>query len=287
MGGEVEYFVSGGGTLNKELSELFLGMGIPIYEGYGLTEAAPMVTASIPSDPRPGTLGVPASEVDVVIDDSGVDQDLEDTDNRVGELLFKGPNLTEGYWNMPEKTEAAFTEDGYFKTGDLVEEGEDDHLIYRDRIKNLLVLTTGKNVSPEPIEDEFVTSPRIEQIMAIGDDQKFIGALIVPNFDRIREWADDRGIDIADDEEAICEDERVREWLNEEIKLVNREFGEDSEKTIKQFELVAKEWTADNDLLTPSLKKKRRNILAEFSEKVEKIYGDDEDAQQVTAPAGD
>jgi len=289
MGGEVEYLVSGGGTLNTELAELFLGMGIPIFEGYGLTESAPVVTTNFPEAPKPGSLGVPVADVDVVIDDSEVDQELEDTDNRVGEILFKGPNLTDGYWQMPEKTAAAFTDDGYFKTGDLVEETPDGHLLYKDRIKNLLVLTTGKNVSPEPIEDEFATSPRIDQIMAIGDDQKFVAALIVPNFDRIREWAAEQDIDLPDDEDAICEDERVRGWLNEEIQLVNRTFGEGSEKAIKQFELVAEEWTADNDLLTPSLKKKRRNILAEFSEKVDNIYGSEaeDDDQQVAAAAND
>jgi long-chain acyl-CoA synthetase len=149
------------------------------------------------------------------------------------------------------------------------------------------VLTTGKNVSPEPIEAEFATSQRIEQIIVIGDDRKFVAALIVPNFDAIREWAGKQGIDLPDTEAAICEDERVREWLNEEIKLVNREFGD--EEQIKQFELVATEWTADNDLLTPSLKKKRRNILAAFEEKVESIYeeGTKSAAEQRTPAAAD
>ncbi|MFB6179378.1 MAG: long-chain fatty acid--CoA ligase [Halorientalis sp.] len=288
LGGEVEYLVSGGGTLSKDLAELFLGMGIPIYEGYGLTEGAPIVTASIPEDPRPGSLGVPANGVDVHIDEKSVADDVVDSDNTVGELLFRGPNVTDGYWKMPEKTDSSFTDDGYFKTGDIVEQTDDGHLIYEDRMKNLLVLTTGKNVSPEPIEGEFATSRRIEQIMVIGDDRKFVAALIVPNFETVRKWASDHDIDLPDSEAAICEDERVHEWINEEVQLVNREFGLDSEASVKQFELVPTEWTADNDLLTPSLKKKRRNILEEFDGKVRAIYGDDElTDQSVAAPADD
>ncbi|WP_136716328.1 AMP-dependent synthetase/ligase [Halorientalis salina] len=284
LGGEIEYLVSGGGTLSKELSELFLGMGIPIYEGYGLTEGAPVVTSNFPEAPRPGTLGAPVTGVDVRLDESSVDDDFDDTDNRVGELLFKGPNVTDGYWKMPEKTESAFTDDGYFKTGDIVEETPDGHLRYEDRLKNLLVLTTGKNVSPEPIEGEFATSPQIEQIMVIGDDRKFVAALIVPDFEQVRQWAGKRDVDLPDSEEAICEDERVREWINEEVQLVNREFGLDSEAAIKQFELVATEWTADNDLLTPSLKKKRRNILSAFEDRVDRIYGETNSAETAAGP---
>jgi long-chain acyl-CoA synthetase len=288
MGGNVEYMVSGGGTLNKRLSELFLGMGIPIYEGYGLTEAAPVVTSALPEAPQPGTLGMANPGVDVrlkPIDEDTVDAEV---DGEVGELEFMGDNVFEGYWKMPERTASSFTEDGYFRTGDIVERREDDHFIYHDRQKNLLVLTTGKNVSPEPIESAFATSQRIEQIMVIGDDRKFIGALVVPNFEAVRNWAADSGIDVPEDDVDLCNDERVREWINEEIRLVNREFGD--EEQIKQFELVPTEWTADNDLLTPSLKKKRRNILDEFEHKVQAIYAQGETRvtdQQAPAAADD
>jgi long-chain acyl-CoA synthetase len=275
MGGEIEYFVSGGGTLNRELAEMFIGMGVPVYEGYGLTETSPVATTNPPESPQPGTLGFPVVDVDVRIDESMVDQEFEDAEGTVGEIQLRGPNVTEGYWQMPEKTADAFTDDGWFKTGDLVEQKSDGYLRYHDRLKNLLVLTTGKNVSPEPIEDEFATSPRIEQIMVIGDDQKFVAALIVPNFEAIREWASNQGIDLPDDEAEICEDERVNAWFREEIELVNRTIGD--EEQIKRFELVGTEWTPENDLLTPSLKKKRRNILAAFDDKVAAIYGDSTD----------
>jgi long-chain acyl-CoA synthetase len=281
LGGNTDYLISGGGSLSKDLSELFKGMGLPIYEGYGLTEAAPVVTAAPAEDLRPGTLGVPLVDIETKIDTSKIAQEqFEEAEGEVGELLIKGPNVTEGYWELPEKTEEAFTPDGWFKTGDIIEQRDDGYMIYHDRLKNLLVLSTGKNVAPEPIEGEFSTSSRIEQIMVMGDNEKFVSALIVPNFEAIRRWAQNRNIDLPNTKEATCDDEQVREWVNEDIQLVNRNL--EKHETIKQFELVHKEWTPENDLLTPSLKKKRRNVKAEFEEKVARIYEEGE-----TAPADD
>ncbi|RXK50056.1 AMP-dependent synthetase/ligase [Halorientalis pallida] len=275
LGGNIILMVSGGGSLSDRLAELFDGMGIPIFEGYGLTEAAPVVTANTPEDHRTGTLGRPLVDMDIRIDPSKVsDEQFADAEGYVGELLVKGPNITEGYWEMPEKTEEAFTADGWFQTGDIVERVDGDYLIYHDRLKNLIVLDTGKNVAPEPIEDEFSTSSRVEQIMVMGDDEKFVSALIVPNFDAIRRWADNRNLDLPTGRNAICEDERVKEWVVQDVQLVNRNL--EKHETIKEVELVAEEWTPENDLLTPSLKKKRRNILAEHAEQVDGIYGNRE-----------
>ncbi|MFB6164496.1 MAG: long-chain fatty acid--CoA ligase [Haloarculaceae archaeon] len=281
LGGNTELFVSGGGSLSVRLAELFKGMGLPIYEGYGLTEAAPVVSANPPEKLQTGTLGPPLPGVETKIDESPVSaEQFEDAEGVVGELLIKGPNVTEGYWEMPEKTEEAFTPDGWFKTGDIVEQRDDGYLVYHDRLKNLLVLDTGKNVAPEPIESEFSTSSRIEQIMLMGDDRKFVSALIVPNFNAIRRWAENRNLDLRGTKADICDDERVREWVEEDIQLVNRNL--EKHETIKQFELVPTEWTPENDMLTPSLKKKRRNIKAEFAEKVDRIY-----EQSEPAPADD
>jgi long-chain acyl-CoA synthetase len=284
LGGRTEYLVSGGGTLSTELSELFLGMDVPIYEGYGLTEAAPVITAGLPESPEAGTLGMPVTGVDVRLGTINAHSVEADVDGEIGELQVKGGNIFEGYWKMPGRTAEVFTDDGYFKTGDIVERREDDHLVYHDRQKNVLVLTTGKNVSPTSIEAEFTTSKRIDQLMAIGDDEKFIAALVVPNFEAAREWARANDIGLPEDRRELCADERVREWINEEISLVNH--GLAKEERIKQFELVEIEWTADNDLLTPSLKKKRREITARFADRVERIYGtetESNDAQQSAA----
>ena len=272
MGGRIEFFVSGGGSLSKRLAQLFDGMGIPILEGYGLTETAPVVSVNLPEDFRAGTLGPPLSNVEIRLDEDVVSAEQEAAaTGPIGELQVKGPNVTRGYWNRPGATEEAFTEDSWFRTGDIVERGADDYLIYHDRIKQLIVLDTGKNVAPQPIEDEFATSNRVDQAMVIGDDRKFIAAVFVPNFEAIRRWADGEGIDLPEDPEAICADERVREYIGEEVEEVNATRSK--HERIREFRLVPYEWTPRNDLLTPSMKIKRRNVREQFSEQIEDIYG--------------
>jgi len=276
LGGNIEFMVSGGGSLSKTLCETFLGMGLPILEGYGLTETSPVLTVNPPEDIQPGTLGPPVPDVDIRLDTAVVDaSELDDVTGEVGELLVDGPNVTEGYWNDPDATERAFTEiDGtqWFRTGDIVERTDGDFLVYHDRLKELIVLSTGKNVAPQPIEDQFATSDRIDQIMVVGNDQKFVGAIIVPNFEELRRWADSEGIDLPADAEELVADERVHEWVQTAIDAVNEEL--ERVERIKAFALVSREWTAENDLLTPSMKKKRRNIRTAHREKLAEIYGE-------------
>jgi long-chain acyl-CoA synthetase len=274
MGGNVEAFISGGGSLSKRLSQLFDGMGIPIYEGYGLTETSPVVSVNPPEDSRAGTLGPPLVNVDIRVDETVVGDDQEPEEGgEIGELHVGGPNVTEGYWERPGATEEAFTEDGWLRTGDIIEQTDDGYLIYHDRLKQLIVLDTGKNIAPQPIEDEFATSDRIDQAMVVGDNQKFIGALFVPDFEAVQEWADEEGIDLPNDPVAICDDDRAREFVAEEVERVNQNLSKS--EWIKEFRLIPVEWTADNDLLTPSMKKKRRNIVEEFEDEVRDIYGED------------
>ncbi|AQL44227.1 long-chain fatty acid--CoA ligase [Halorientalis sp. IM1011] len=284
LGGNIDYFVSGGGSLNKELAELFRGMGLEIFEGYGLTETSPVVSTNPAEDPRPGTLGPPVAGMDIHLDDSVIGPDRkEKADGEIGELLLKGPNVTQGYWNRPEETEDAFTtlsddadDDPWFRTGDIIEQTEDGYLVYHDRLKQLLVLSTGKNVAPGPIEDAFATSERVDQVMVMGDNQKFISALIVPNLEAVERWADEEGIDLPEDPDDVCDDERVREWVQEAVDEVNEQF--EKHETIKRFELVHVEWTPENDMLTSSMKLKRRNIRDHFFHKVEAIYGEEASA---------
>ncbi|WP_136715701.1 AMP-dependent synthetase/ligase [Halorientalis salina] len=277
LGGSIEYFISGGGSLNKELAELFRGMGLEIYEGYGLTETSPVVSINPAEDPRPGTLGPPMHDIDVKLDDTVIGPDRkEKAEGEIGELLVQGPNVTEGYWERPEATEDAFTEDEngrWFRTGDIIEQTDDGYFVYHDRLKQLIVLTTGKNVAPGPIEDAFATSERVDQVMVMGDNEKFISALVVPNFEAIERWADEEDIAIPSEQIAICEDQRVHEWIEEAVEDVNDRF--EKHERIKTFELIPMEWTPENDMLTSSMKLKRRNILEKFSGKVDRIYGDD------------
>ncbi|WP_254839250.1 AMP-dependent synthetase/ligase [Natronomonas marina] len=281
LGGNIKLFVSGGGSLSADLAKLYRAMGLTILEGYGLTETAPALTTNPPEDIRIGTMGTALCEVDLALDPHVVTEETkESAEGEVGELLAKGPNVFSSYWNKPDKTAAAFTEDGYFRTGDIVARDEDGYVTFVDRRKNLLVLDTGKNVAPEPIEGEFATSARVDQIMVTGDDEKFIGAVIAPNLEQMREWADEEGIDLPEDPETAVRDDRVHEWIAEEVDRVNERLGH--HETIKEFRLVGQEWTADNDLLTPSMKKKRRNIRETYSEEIDDIYGRRAEAEATT-----
>ena len=281
LGGNVELLTSGGGTLSADLARLYRAMGLVILEGYGLTETAPLVSLDLPEDIRIGTLGLPAVDVEVQVDPDVVGPAQRDAEvGDVGELLVRGPNVTSGYWERPDATERAFAGDGWFRTGDVVAVDDDGFLRFVDRVKNILVLDTGKNVAPEPIEDAFATSERVDQIMVVGEDEKFVGAVVVPNFEEVRAWAEAEGIDLPDDPEALCSDERVRSWIGEEVERVNGPLA--SHETIKAFRLVPEEWTADNDLLTPSMKKRRHNIVEAYDDLIAELY---EDAERREAPS--
>jgi len=277
LGDEIEFMVSGGGSLSTELCETFIGMGVDIVEGYGLTETSPVISINPPEDLRPGTLGYPVTELDVHIDEHVVDDAEFDHDGgRLGELLVDGPNVTEGYWNDPGGTTRGFTEiegQRWFRTGDVVELTDDGFLVYHDRIKQLLVLSTGKNVAPQPIEDLFATVDVVDQLMVVGDDEKFVGALVVPDFGELARLAAREGVDLPEDRAAQCDHEAVRGWIQAAVDEANAEL--ERTERIKDFELVAEEWTTRNDLLTPSMKKKRRNIHREFEAAVDALYAEE------------
>ncbi|WP_254765973.1 AMP-dependent synthetase/ligase [Salinilacihabitans rarus] len=287
LGGNVEVLVSGGGTLSSDLCTLYHGMGLPIYEGYGLTETAPVVTTNPPEDPKIGTIGPVVPGCEVKIDRSVVpESEVSDTLGDVGELLVKGPNVTDGYWNKPEATERAFTEDvpasdaseesedassgRWFRTGDIVHLRPDGYLVFRERAKQILVLSTGKNVAPAPIEDAFAASEVVEQAMVVGDGEKFVSALLVPNVNGLQSIADESGIDLPDDPEGLCESDLAREIVAREVGRINERF--EAHETIKEFRLVPEEFTEENEMLTPTMKKKRRTIRDYYAEEIEDIY---------------
>ena len=281
LGGNLDFMVSGGGTLSAELATLYHGMGLPVYEGYGLTEAAPVVTTNPPTAPETGTIGPTVQDVDVRLD---TDIDAEfDVDGEVGELLVSGPNVTEGYWNRPEATDDAFTEDGYLRTGDIVERRSDDYFVFHERAKQLVVLSTGKNIPPGPIEERFGDISLVEQVMVLGSGRKFVSALVVPDVDGLRWFAESEGVTVPDDREAICENDTARDLVEREIDRVNQNF-EDHER-IKKFRLVPEEFTQENGLLTPTLKKKRRDIRERYADEIAGMY--DEKEFERTAAADD
>ncbi|WP_144797195.1 AMP-dependent synthetase/ligase [Halorubrum depositum] len=293
IGGNVDFFISGGGSLSAELCALYHAMDLPILEGYGLTETSPVISVNPPEAPKVGTIGPPVVDTEIAIDGGVVGEAADDLDGDVGELLVRGPQVTDGYWNRPEATAEAFTEadslpadatvagtppeerDGdpdapWFRTGDIVQLRPDGYVAFRERAKRLLVLSTGKNVAPGPIEDRFAANEFVEQCVVLGDGRKFVSALIVPNFEKVESWAETRGVDLPDDRAAVCRDDRVRERIQEEVDRVNASF-EPYEK-IKRFRLVEEEFSEENDLLTPTMKKKRRNILDRFADEIEMIY---------------
>jgi long-chain acyl-CoA synthetase len=276
LGGNLEYLFSGGGTLSADLAKLYHGMDLPILEGYGLTETAPAVTINPGEAPKPGTVGVTIQNVDVKVDSSVVPEGEFQTMGDTGELLVKGPNVFEGYWNMPDKTEEVFEEDDgeWFRTGDIVTVRTDDYLVFHERAKQMLVTSTGKNVPPAPIEDSFADSEVVQQCMVVGDGRKFVAALVVPDFDAVRAWADGQGVDVSEDDEALCRDDRVRERIQREVDEVNEDF--EPHEQIKKFRLVGEEWTEDNDLLTPTMKKKRHDIRERYRDRLDDIYRDEE-----------
>ncbi|MFB6193649.1 MAG: long-chain fatty acid--CoA ligase [Halobaculum sp.] len=332
LGGRVDFFISGGGSLSADLCELYHGMGIPVLEGYGLTETSPVVAVNPPEEPKVGTIGPPVADVEIRLDESVA---TGETDERVGELLVRGPNVFDGYWNKPDETAAAFVseadlddavtaadggarangagmadatgatdaagasetggadetgdatdaDDGaaaanataaderrWFRTGDVVSVDEDGYVTFRERAKQLLKLSTGKYVPPGAIEDGFAASELVEQAMVVGDARKFVGALIVPNVEGVRAWAAREGIDFPDDPRELCADERVHDRIGREVAAVNDSF--EPHERIKQFELVPDPFTEENGLLTPTMKKKRREIRDYYADEIERIYAD-------------
>ncbi|MFT4931819.1 MAG: long-chain acyl-CoA synthetase [Natronomonas sp.] len=271
LGGEIDFLISGGGSLSSDLCALYHAMGLPILEGYGLTETAPVVSVNPPEDPEIGTIGPPVVDVEVEVDEAVVDQSaFEDDPGDVGELLVRGPNVSDGYWNRPGATRRVFDDEGWFRTGDVVHIRPDGYLEFRERAKQILVLSTGKNVAPGPIEDAFAASDVVEQCMVVGDGEKFVGGIVVPSMDGMQDWADREGIELPEDEAAFLNDDRVQERIAEEVDRINENF--EPHERIKDFRLVSEEFTESNDLMTPTMKKKRRNIRKYFADEIEDIY---------------
>jgi len=242
--------------------------------GYGLTETSPVVSVNPAEEPKVGTIGPPVPGTDLELDESVASPEQQErTAGRAGELLVRGPQVFDGYWELPEATEEAFVErDGqeWFRTGDVVEIREDGYVRFLERAKQLLTLSTGKNVAPGPIEDAFAASPLVEQAMVVGDEQKFVSAIVVPNFDGVRRWAHNEDVDVPADDAELCRDDRVKARIQEEVDHVNEQF--ERYEQIKQFRLVPTEFTEDNEMLTPTMKKKRRNILDAFADQIGDMY---------------
>lgn len=258
LGGNVRAIASGSAALQPRLARIFLAADIPILEGYGLTETSPVNSVnSFIKGIRIGTVGALIDGVEVKI--------AED-----GEILVKGPNVMMGYYNLPEAT-AEVIKDGWFHTGDIGEFQEGKYLKITDRKKEIFKTSGGKYIVPQAMENRFKESRFIEQIMVIGEGQKFPSALIVPCYTFIREWAKRKHADIGDgSNKSLIESDAVKARIDREINEINKEFGRWEQ--LKCVQLLENEMTVEGGELTPTLKLKRKVIMKIHADKVASIF---------------
>ena len=256
-GGRIRLISSGGAPLSKALAEFFWAVGIPIYQGYGLTETSPIVSSNYPRN-RVGSSGRPIPNVDVRI--------AED-----GEILVKGPCVMQGYYKHPEETREVVTEEGWFHTGDIGYLDKDNYLFITDRKKDLLKTSAGKFVAPQPIENALKTSLYILNAMVVGDRRKFIVALVVPNQQTVSAKAAEQGIAFSSNLE-LTRHPFVRSLLESEIARLTVHLAQ--YETIKRFALLPHDFTFDNGALTFTLKLKRRVVEEQFHDVIESLYAD-------------
>nr|WP_288834792.1 long-chain fatty acid--CoA ligase [uncultured Flavobacterium sp.] len=258
LGGRLEVMVSGSAALQTRLSRIFAAAGIPVMEGYGLTETSPVIAVNDMRNFgfRIGTVGKVIDNVEVKI--------AED-----GEILCKGPNVMMGYYKNETLTNEVIT-DGYFHTGDIGNMDQDGFLKITDRKKEMFKTSGGKYIAPQLIENTMKQSRFIEQIMVIGEGQKMPGAFIQPNFDFVYDWAVKNKIDLEKTNQAIVSNEKVIARIQQEVDTINTKFGHWEQ--IKRFELTPNVWSIDGGELTPTLKLKRKNILEKYQDLYQKIY---------------
>ncbi len=259
LGGNIQVIISGGAALNPRLARVFWAAGLPVFEGYGLTETSPVISVNHFDAIKFGSVGKPIEGVEVKIADDG-------------EILVKGHNVMKGYYNKPELTDEAIDNEGFFHTGDI---GEfiNGYLKITDRKKEMFKTAGGKYVAPQMIENKLKEAPLIEQIMVLGENRKFPSALIVPNFEALKAWCKIKGIDYAD-HDTLINNKDVHEKYHKLLDEANKEFGKWEQ--IKQFALLPKEWSIDGGELTPKLSLKRKVILEKNKDVIEKIYKDAE-----------
>jgi long-chain acyl-CoA synthetase len=256
LGGRFLFALSGGAPLARDVAEFFWGAGIPIYEGYGLSETSPVISVNTPKAVKMGTVGrpIPGVEVRIAAD---------------GEILSKGPNIMKGYWGMPQETAEVIDSEGWFHTGDIGELDGDGFLRITDRKKELIINAYGKNVAPAPIENSLKGSRYISQAVVIGDQKKFLSALLVPDFDALKSWGAKNGVGDSGNE-ALIANPQVRELIRQEVEAVNANLA--GFEKIVAWELIPNEFTLETGELTPTQKVKRRVINQKYGEVISRLY---------------
>jgi long-chain acyl-CoA synthetase len=258
LGGNLQTIVSGGAALQTRLARVFGAAGIQIFEGYGLTETAPVIAVNNQKTKtrRIGTVGPALEGVEVKIADDG-------------EILCKGPNIMLGYYKAPELTEEVIDDEGWFHTGDMGELIDKKFLKITDRKKEMFKLSNGKYISPQVIENKFKESIFIEQLMVVGENEKYASAIISPNFNYLHNWATHYQIIYRDNKELI-RNPKVLSKFQQEVNEKNKSLG--ANEQIKRFRLVADEWSTRSGELSPTLKLKRRFLFRKYDVLLREIY---------------
>lgn len=255
FGGNVKLFVSGGAPLGKETTDWFLGVGIRIMEGYGMTETSPVIARNTFEGYRANTVGkvIPNLEARTASD---------------GELEVRGSSVFSGYWQNEEATKKEYTEDGWFKTGDIGKL-EDGFLSITDRKKELMKTSGGKYIAPQPVESKLKSDGLVEHAALIGDNRKFVSVLISPNFKNLENWAKQNGVTVSGRPELV-KDPKVQKLYQNIAEKVNGNLAHF--ETIKKVTVVPDEWSVEEGELTPSLKLKRRVITEKYKDQIDAMY---------------
>jgi len=256
LGGKLNFFSAGGAPLSKDIEEFFFAANIFIAQGYGLTETAPIITCNYPGKFKFGTVGsvIPDCEVRFAED---------------GEILTRGKNVTQGYFKKPDQNMQSFTDDGWFKTGDIGYIDEEGFLHITDRKKDIIVTAGGKNIAPQYIQSVIGQDFFIEQIVVIGDRKKFLSALIVPSFDALKEYAGENNISFTSNEDLAGKQEII-DFYTDRINKLSEKLAH--HEKIQKFILMPKEFSQDDGEITPTMKIKRKVIQERYSSIINKMY---------------
>jgi len=270
LGGKMQYAFSGGAALSKEVAEFIDALGITVYEGYGLTETSPIATANRPGAHRIGSVGKPIEHVKIIIDKEA------SGDPKHGEIVVHGPNIMQGYHNRDQENAEVFTSDRGFRTGDLGYLDDDGYLYITGRIKEQYKLENGKYVSPAPLEELLKLSPFILNAMVYGDNRLYNVALVVIDPEYVKTWASEQGLSFKDNDE-MCKNDAVKKQVMKEVEHYSKDWK--GFEKVQKITLTAEDFTTANNMLTPSLKVKRRFVWQKYSAQIEALYADGQKAK--------
>ena len=258
LGPKIKYVACGGAPLSLDLAHFYNGIGLPMIQGYGMTETAAPFAATRVTDNAIGTVGQPAPGSSIRISDEG-------------ELQVKGPNVFRGYHNLPEKTAEAFTADGWLRTGDLAEIDDEGHIVITGRIKDIIITAGGKNVSPIPLEEEIAKCPIVEHCVVVGDQRPFIGALVTLDPESLALWLPAHGLSTETPVDRLATNAAVREEIQQYVDKANATVSR--AESVRKFAVLDTQFTQENKCLTPSLKVVRPAVNRVFADVIDnEIY---------------